>query len=77
MNIDERLEALAQSVELLTLDIHEMQAAEKDRAKVQKERDAKIDRLHADMMLAIARFASYFLAQKSLVEERRPKPADF
>ena len=33
MTIDERLEALAQSVELLTHDIHEMQAAGKQTSR--------------------------------------------
>ena len=43
MTIDERLEALAQTVELM--------------ASLQKDRDAYLDKLHGDMMLAIARLA--------------------
>lgn len=53
MTIDERLEklterheALSQSLELLTADVQDMQRA-------QKERDVRIDQLHAEMMLAI------------------------
>lgn len=58
MTIDERLEklterheALSQSLELLTADVQDMQRA-------QKERDVRIDQLHAEMMLAIARLAN-------------------
>ena len=43
MNVDERIEALAQSVELM--------------ASLQKDRDARIDYLHSEMMLAITRLA--------------------
>ncbi|MDQ2948764.1 MAG: hypothetical protein M3Y27_22960 [Acidobacteriota bacterium] len=58
MTVDERIEALTarhealtQSVELITLDIRAMQTQ-------QKIRDARIDQLHGEMMLAIARLAN-------------------
>lgn len=51
MNIDERLEALAQSVELLA-------GMQRDREAAQRVRDTRIDQLHAEMMLAIARLAT-------------------
>ena len=67
-----RHEALAQSVELL-VGLHrdneqaqreiekawkEREQAQKERDEAQNERDVRIDMLHADMMLAIARLAN-------------------
>ena len=47
MTIDERIEALTMNLELLSRDREEDQ-------KAQKERNVHIDKLHADMMLALA-----------------------
>ena len=69
MTIDERLdrlterhEALAESLEILTADMHEMQAE-------QKQRNVRIDSLHADMMLAIARLANAGEANNGKLDE--------
>ena len=48
MTIDERIEALTMNLGLLSRD------REEDK-KAQKERNIRIDKLHADMMLALAR----------------------
>ena len=64
MTIDERIEALTgrhealtQSVELLTLDIRELRENATQHQLQQKTRDARVDFLHGEMMLAITRLA--------------------
>ena len=75
MNIDERIQALTESVELLASFHHDIvqregereakratQEAERatqeaERVRLQKDRDARIDYLHTEMMLAITRLA--------------------
>jgi hypothetical protein len=59
MTIDERIEALTMNLELLSRD------REEDK-KAQKERNIRIDKLHADMMLALARLLNTTEAHNGL-----------
>jgi hypothetical protein len=79
MTIDERLEALAQTVELLA-SMHkdnekEQFAEQRKRRAEQKERDVRIDQLHAEMMIAIARLANTAEAHNGQLDDHE-QPID-
>lgn len=61
MNIDERLEALAQSVELLTLDMRDLQKLNQESFTMHQNSQRMHqdnEQIHGEMMLAIARLAN-------------------
>jgi hypothetical protein len=77
MTIDERLEALAQTVELLA-SMHkdnekEQFAEQRKRRAEQKERDVRIDQLHAEMMIAIARLANTAEAHNGQLDDHEQR----
>ena len=84
MTIDERLEALtarhealAQTVELLVGMLRDneqaLQQREQEREEAQKKRDLRIDKLHTDMMLAIARLANTAEAHNGQLAEHEQR----
>jgi hypothetical protein len=73
MTIDERLEALAQTVELLASMHKDNEKAWRDREVRMEKRDVRIDQLHAEMMIAIARLANTAEAHNGQLDDHEQR----
>ena len=73
MTIDERLEALAQTVELLASMHKDNEQAWRDREVRMEKRDVRIDQLHAEMMIAIARLANTAEAHNGQLDDHEQR----
>ncbi len=80
MTIDERLEALtarhealAQTVELIAAMQRDNERLQRDNEQAQKERNVRIDQLHGEMMLAIARLANTAAAHNGHLAEHEER----
>ena len=58
MTIDERLEKLTERHEALSQTVELLVSEQREHIAEQRKRDARIDQLHSEMLLAIARLAN-------------------
>ena len=73
VTIDERLEKLTERHEALAQTVELLVAEQREYIAAQKKRDIRIDQLHSEMMLAIARLANTAQAHNGQLDDHEER----